>query len=239
MKKLLIGILAIIAVICLAACEEKKEPEVTTPTVVDSGETNTTTEPEFLPASQSDEMYQKVIDDYKGALATFNLEDIDAEEKMLNEYGYVNPNLVVHLTRYADTGAEITFDFYDIDKNGIKEFIVGVDGAPEAIYSYDKANQVPVKIYFQDAIERGRLNIYDNGIINSEGAGGAALHYYEFGKISPDGLGFESLEKIEEEYVDGNEVAEYRNAETGAKLDYKSMTDVFDKYIPNSEIVGF
>ena len=124
MKKLLIGILAIIAVICLAACEEKKEPEVTTPTVVDSGETNTTTEPEFLPASQSDEMYQKVIDDYKGALATFNLEDIDAEEKMLNEYGYVNPNLVVHLTRYADTGAEITFDFYDIDKNGIKEFII-------------------------------------------------------------------------------------------------------------------
>ncbi len=235
MKRALIGILVVIAAIGLAACEDKKEPEVTT-VVIESGEV--TPEPENLPALQNDEMYKEVIDEYKISLASYDLEDLDAEEKLLNEFGYVNPALIMHIARYQDTGAELTFDFYDIDKNEIDELIVGVSGAPTAIYSYDEVNKVPVKIYFLETIERGSLNIYDNGIINSEGAGGAALHYYEFGRISSDGLGFESLEKIEEEYVDGNEVAEYRNAETGDKLDYNSMADVFDKYNQNPEIVG-
>ena len=239
MKKLFLIALAVLVVACLAACGEKKEPENKPVDEVVSGEVATTPEPTDVADTQNAELYEAVINDYKAAFAFFSLDDIDGEEKLAEECKLVNTALVAHICRYSDAGAELTYDYYDIDKNGVDELIVGVSDSPEAIYSYDKANNVPVKIFFQETIERGSLSIYDNGSIYSEGSGGAALHYFEFGKMSADGLSFESLEKVEEEYLEEDQQPVYRNPETGETLAYTSFNDVADKYIANAEIVGF
>ena len=103
--------------------------------------------------------------------------------------------------------------------------------------SYDKTNKVPVKIFFQDTMERGSLFFYDNGIILSEGSGGAALHVFEFGKISADGLGYELVEKIYEEYTEGKDIPDYKDPDTGAILEYKSTDEIMNKYVSNAESV--
>ncbi len=243
MKKLLIGVLAIIASFSLVACGEKEEvtPNPGESNVVVNENVTETNELEnentSLPASSSDDMYQDVVDDYKLGIADYDLEDVDADQKLLTEHPYVNNSLVTHIARYEDNGTEVSFGYYDIDKNGVDELIVGASGAYGAIYSYDKTNKVPVRIFFLDTIERGSLSIYDNGIILSEGAGGAALHYYEIGKITGDGHGYDVLERIEEEYKSENEAPEYRNAESGATLEYKSLDDIMNKYVANANKV--
>ena len=239
MKKLLLIALAVLVVACLAACGEKKEPENKPVDEVVSGEVSTTTEPTDLPNTQNAELYEAVTDDYRAAFAFFSLDDVDGEEKLAEECKLVSTTLVAHICRYSDAGTEVTYNYYDIDKNGVDELIVGANGAPGAIYTYDQANKVPVKVFFQDTMERGSLSIYDNGTIYSEGAGGAALHYFEFGKMSADGLGYESLEKVEEEYLEENQAPVYRNPETGETLAYTSYNDVADKYIANAQTVEF
>lgn len=210
MKKVLIVIFAILAVACLVACENNQN---------------------------KNEKYQKIIDEYKGALASYNLDDLDADEKLLNAYKDVNLSIIQHLARYSDNGLQLSFGYYDIDKNGTDELFVGVSGAYGAIYSYDESTKNPVKIFYLDTLERGSLSIYDNGIIFSEGAGGAALHYFEFGKITQDGVGYNALEKIEEEYFEGVEFPDYRNSDTGTKLEYKSYDEIMEKYVSGSQIV--
>lgn len=68
----------------------------------------------------------------------------------------------------------------------------------------------------------------------SGGAGGAALHYYEFGKIASNGISYELLESIEEEYVDGNEIPEYRDNTTREALEYTSLDEIMSKYLENA-----
>jgi len=235
MKKLFLVVLAIIAVVCLAACGEKKEPEKVSGETVVSGEVSNI--PEAI-SSTSAEKYQAVIDDYKAAAAEFDLDDIDGEEKITAKYGYVNPSLIMHYARYKDTGIDFTFGYYDIDNNGVDELIVGLGGAAGAIYTYDEVNKIAVKVFFQDTLERGSLNGYDNGILCSSGAGGAALHYYEFGKMTADGLGYESLEKIEEEYVEGKDTPVYRNAESGDTLSYTSIDEIYNKYVGEAKLIS-
>ena len=235
MKKLLLFMLVITAAVCLVACGNQEKTQPVSNNETEKVEENS--EPATLPASQSDDMYQAVIDDYKFGLASFNLDDVDAEEKLVEEHGYANPSLVTHIARYEADGVEVTFAFYDIDKNGVDELLVGASGTLGAIYAYDKDYNVPVNIFFQDTMERGMLNIYDNGIICSEGSGGAALHYYEFGKMAANGVSYELLESIEEEYIYENEAPVYRDAKTGTTLEYKSLDEIMDKYVSGAKIV--
>lgn len=177
------------------------------------------------------EMYDALISNYENALKEYDLEDLDSEERIMEKYDISDTTLLMHIARYSGDGVKLTYSFYDIDKNGIDELLLEADEAIGAIYTYDQDINEPVSVFFQSTLERGNLSVYDNGIILSEGSGGAALHYFEFGKIDSDGVSYELLEAIEEEYIEGSETPVYRDAETGEELEYKSLDEIMNEYI--------
>lgn len=239
MKKLLIGIIAIILVIGLTACNETQETVTEAPQTTELVTTNEKVELELdtLLDSPSGDIYQDIIDDYTYVLNHYDIEKFEEEEQFFIDAGRSNTSLIFHILRNKDAGAEVTFAHYDIDQNGIEELMVGANGAYGAIYSFDPIKKAPVKIFFQDTMERGNLFIYDNGIICSEGAGGAALHYYEFGKIGADGATYEKLESVLEEYTEGAETPVYKDAKTEEVLGYKSLDELMNKYVANAKKV--
>lgn len=231
MKKFLLCVIAIVMIACLAACGSSKNEQVKD---ISSNESENVNVPRPL---TNEEMYGKIIEEYNKAVAEYNFDDIDVEEKIARQYPDVSLSLVAHIVRYKDNGVKVTFEYGDIDKNSINELLVGADGSIGAIYSYDKSKSTPVKIFYQDTMERGNLNIYDNDIIFSVGSGGAALHYYEFGKIAMDGVSYELIESIEEEYIAENEPPVYRDAKTGNTLEYKSSDEFMAKYVGYAELI--
>lgn len=228
MKKVVLGFLAVIATASLMACNNQKEivPQNNIPVVEDKD--NNVSEVKKL---TKEEMYSSLIGDYKKAISEYDIDDIEIDEKINNKYPLISSTLLMHITRYAKEGVELTYNYYDIDKNGVDELLVGASDSIGAIYTYDSNLQKVIKIFFQDTMERGTLSLYDNGIILSEGSGGAALHYYEFGRIASDGLSYELIESIEEEYINENETPIYRNAKTGEELSYSSLEEIMEKYI--------
>lgn len=187
-----------------------------------------------IPAESSD-IYEGIIANYKNAVAEYDLEDIDSDAKLEQKYPLINLSLIMHIARYSSEGVKLTYAFYDVNKDGTNELLVCADNACGAIYSYDKNSNQVIKIHFLDTMERGNLSIYDNGVILTSGAGGAALHYYEYGRISEDTISYEVLESVIEEYVDGNEIPIYKKYDTEEVLDYKSLTEIDEKYISDAK----
>ncbi len=192
-----------------------------------------------------EEMYKSIINDYKNAVSEYNENDIEILEKIESKYSMVNSTIVFLVNRYPELGPKIAYTFYDIDKNGIKELIVGIryntdrDLNEGAIYSYNTNSKKVEKIYYQDTMERGHLYIYDNGIIFSEGSGGAYVHAYRFGEISENGYSFEELENIEEEYTQENSNPVYRDYKANKVLNYRSLDEIKTKYLKNSNAIKF
>lgn len=188
------------------------------------------------------EMYEDIIKEYKDAQSEFDLEN---EDSIISKYKMVNSTILYMVTRYKEYNQEIAYTYYDIDKNGIKELIVGVGDKSNngfsvgAIYSYNPNSKKAEKIYFQDTMERGNLDIYDNGILFSAGSGGAALHIAEFGKIGANGYSYEQLEWVEEEINEEGTSAKYTELNTKKVLDYKSWDEMTDKYLKNAKKVKF
>ena len=235
MKKFLIAVLVILTVVGLVACGNKNEIKP----VDDNTDENVSTEvvdEAVIKDLTNSEMYNGLIGDYENALEEYDLENIDADENIQNKYPLVSMTLITHVARYSNEGINLTYAFYDIDKNGVDELLIGADGSVGAIYSYDYKNDTPVKIIFQSTMERGNMDVYDNGVILSGGAGGAALHYYEFGKIASNGISYELIESIEEEYVDGNEIPEYRDNLTREVLEYANLDEIMNKYLENANV---
>lgn len=198
--------------------------------------------------TNEEEVYASVINDYKNAINEYDEEDYDILEKIESKYPNVNPTIVFmsnRTSRNMEQDAKVQYAYYDIDKNGISELIVGIgynngnSFYEGAIYSYNKDSNSVEKVFYQDTMERGSLSVYDNGIIFSEGSGGAALHYYEFGKISQDGHSYELIESIEEEYIQENSNPVYKNYETNQKLNYNSLDEIKAKYLNNSNAVKY
>lgn len=191
------------------------------------------------------EMYDSILEQYKDAMAEYNVEDIDIDDNFKVKYNMVSDTLLFHVIHYQNNGVELRYAYYDIDKNGVNELIMGNgtkgnnDFYAGAIYAYNKDAKKPEKVYYQSTLERGSLNIYDNGIINSEGSGGAALHYYSFGKIAENGYSYESIEEIEEEYVQENKSPIYRDYNKNVELSYKGLDEIKNKYLNNSKAIEF
>jgi hypothetical protein len=179
-----------------------------------------------------EEIYKEIINEYKNAKEEFEQDDtLSLEEK----YPLVSETLITHIIRYKET-TQLSYTYYDIDNNGTKELILGLKEddntlMPAAIYTHND-NEVK-KIYYLDTIERGNLEIYDNGILYSTGAGSATTHYYRFYKIASDGISLETLENIKEEYITDTEV-KYYEGDTENTLDYKDSNEILKKYINNS-----
>lgn len=237
MKKLFLLALALVSTVCLAACGEQNKPTKTSGEVVVSGEA--TPEKDEPVALSNEDAYKEVMDQYKNAWSTYDIEDFEGEEEFFNNHLLVNPAIITHLARYKEEGLELTFKFYDIDKNGIDELIVGVSGSPAAIYSRNEDGKVVSSIIYLDTIERGSLVIYDNGVILCQGAGGAALHYYSFGKIAADKVDLEELASIEEEYVEGKDTPVYKDHNTGDVLEYTSLDEIMNKYVSGANEIKF
>lgn len=242
MFSVLIIAILVMTIFVLTGCEKNQEGNnavVNSNTLenntVETDVTNTTSENKEKLSNE--EMYGDLIKNYEKALAEFDMDNLDSEEEIKSKYGIEDLTLIMHIARYAEDGVKLTKEFYDIDKNGIDELILGADNGIGVIYSYDTKTNKPVFIFAQDTLERGSASIYDNGVIYSGGSGGAMLHVYEFGKISEDGISYKLLEKVEEEYMEDSETPEYRNTATGRKLDYKSLDEVTDKYILNAKVV--
>ena len=179
-------------------------------------------------------MYDSIFEAYKEAMEKYESEEY-SQETLEKKYSLVNADLIAHVSRYKSNDVKLTYGFYDIDQNDVRELVIGASGTPGAIYSYDTEKEEPVKIYYQSTLERGNLSMYDNGIILSHGSGGATLHYYEFGKIADDGISFESIEEIEEEYKGENTNSIYRNFNTRKKLEYKDIDEIMNKYVSDSK----
>lgn len=233
MKKLLMGVLAILAMASLVACGNKNVEPTSSPNpsqnqveVVPSN----SVEPVVENVS-NEEMYANVISSYQTAMAEYDLENIPEDEEFMNQYPFVSGTLLTHVLRYSGDGVKMTYSFYDINHDGVDELLMGANGSIGAIYAYDKTSKNPVKIYFQSTMERGNLDIYDNGVILSEGAGGAALHYYEFGRIAENTATYELIESIEEEYVDASTTPVYRDSTSRETLAYTSLDEIMNKYV--------
>ncbi|MCR5186436.1 MAG: hypothetical protein K6D97_04895 [Clostridia bacterium] len=186
----------------------------------------------------NDDRYKDVISQYKEAYETFDLDNFESEEEISSKYNLVNPSLIVHVAQYSENGVELTYEYYDVDQNGVDELIVGASGAAGAIYSFDENNNKAVKIFYQDTMERGNLSIYDNGVLLSAGSAGAVVHIYEFGKISDDGKSYELFEAIQEEYEMGSdELPTYKDVNTNKELKYKSYDEIAEKYLSGAKEV--
>lgn len=194
--------------------------------------------------SSNEEMYGSIVNQYKNAFDEFDINDVAAEDALLKKYNMVNEQLMLHVARYDNN--VLKYAYYDLDKNGIDELFVGVGPKEDAkaiylgaIYSYNTKSNKVEKLYFQDTLERGELQAYDNGIIFSNGSGGAALHYFQFGKIASDGYSYEYIEEIEEKFTDGNVKPEYNEYRKKIKLNYQNANEFLNKYIGNSKAIEF
>lgn len=228
MKKIILLLLAVLIMTSLVACEGQKENEpIPTPdnTIIDDGGKQQETVPTI------EEMYGALMKDYEAALSEYDLEDFESDMTIGDKYPMVSTSLIAHIARYADNDVKLSYINYDVDNNGIQELLVGASGNIGAIYSYNEIAYQPCIIYFQETLERGSLSVYNNGIIFSEGSGGAALHYYEFGKMASNGISYERLEAIEEEYVEGSESPIYRDCETEETLNYKGLDEIITRYL--------
>lgn len=191
---------------------------------------------ETISEENLEDIYSEVLKDYKLAKEEYDPNQVSS---INSKYPLVNETLISHVYLYSKNNIGIGYTFYDIDNNGRKELIVGVTNAtdnslvPAAIYTYTSNKEIK-KIYFLDTIERGNLAIYDNGVIYSNGSGGAVIHYYNFFKMSSDGNSLETLEQIREEYKSSNDV-KYYNDETNKELNYKSSDEIIAKYINGSK----
>lgn len=181
----------------------------------------------------NEEMYGTILNNYRNAMKEYDINDTDSQIKVGNKYELISMTLVMHVARYKNNGVKLTYSFYDIDKNGVNELIVAADGSAGALYTYDTKNNKVEKLYYLDTLERGSLSIYDNGVIFAQGAGGAAIHYFEFGKIV-NGTTYEMIEGVKEEYKDENSNPEYSDVKSERKLDYKSLDEIKSKYIGNA-----
>lgn len=205
---------------------------------------NTTVNNNQTKLSEED-MYKDILSEYRDAKKRIEEKGYDAYDDAESEFKNSNPAMIQHYMHYNDSGVKMAYTYYDIDKNGTKELIVGVTDSHSsgfyagAIYAYNPNSKRAEKIYYQDTLERGTMSVYDNGIIHTAGAGGAALHFYSYGKIGNDGYSYNEIEYIEEEYKYESTKPEYSNARTGARLSYTSLDEIQNKYLGNAKEVSF
>lgn len=205
-----------------------------------TNETTNKTTNEAKQEEKVEDIYSEVIKSYKLAKEEYDPNQVST---INTKYSLVNETLISHVYVYSENNVGIGYTFYDIDNNGKKELIVGVTNGsdnsmmPVAIYTYTKNKEVK-KIYFLETIERGNLAIYNNGVIYSNGSGGAAIHYYDFFKMSSDGSSLETLEKVREEYKTSTDVKYYNN-ENDKELNYKNINEIETKYINGSKEIKF
>jgi hypothetical protein len=93
MKKIILLVLAVITILSLVACGEQEKPVKPSGETVVSGEV--TPEKDEPVAVSNEDIYKEVMEQYRDAFATYDLEDVDGEEEFFNNHPLVNPSLMI------------------------------------------------------------------------------------------------------------------------------------------------
>ena len=178
-----------------------------------------------------EEKYSKIIEEYKNAI---NDNEYNNSTNTEEKYPNINDNMMHHY--HADKSISFNYIYYDINKDGKNELIIG-DGKDSIfeIYTYDgnKTNR-----FFNESClgERCSTEIYSNGIIYFYGSGGANIHGLDFYKIANDGYSEDTIKSYEVEY-DENKNITITDEITNTKTNYKSDEEVISNVVGNANKV--
>ena len=172
------------------------------------------------------DIYQEVINQYKEIINS-NLSD---EEINQDKYNYAT---------YTDCGTyqclkenKWYYTYYDVDKDNHDELLISYDSDNKhfvtTIYTNDGTNIKEVAKYWS----RNRLyGIYDNGLIVTNGSGGATLEGYSFQTID------NSTDKDYEVNYNNSEVESIIDMKTEKKTNYKTVEELLSDNIGNNQKV--
>ena len=174
----------------------------------------------------SNDIYQEVINQYKEIINS-NLSD---EEINQDKYNYAS---------YTDCGTyqclkenKWYYTYYDIDKDNHDELLISYESDNKhfvtTIYTNDGTNIKEVAKYWS----RNRLyGIYDNGLIVTNGSGGATVEGYSFQTID------KSTDKDYEVNYNNSEIESIIDMKTEKKTDYNTVEELLSDNIGNNQKV--
>ena len=174
------------------------------------------------------ERYSSIIEEYKKAM-----NDIGYNDNMDVEKNY--PNINEYMMHYYHGGsASFSYVFYDINKDGKNEMIVG-DGSNGIYEMYTYDGSKAIKFYNQSCLgDRCNSSIYDNGIIYFYGSGGASVHGLDFYKIGDDGYSKDTFKSYSVEY-DSNGNVTITDELTKTTTNYKTDDEVINDVVGSSK----
>lgn len=187
----------------------------------------TTNNTEEKQNTSNNDIYQEVINQYKEIINS-NLSD---EEINQEKYNYAS---------YTDCGTyqclkenKWYYTYYDIDKDNHDELLISYDSDNKhfvtTIYTNDGTNIKEVAKYWS----RNRLyGIYDNGLIVTNGSGGATLEGYSFQTID------KSTDKDYEVNYNNSEIESIIDMKTEKKADYNTVEELLSDNIGNNQKVN-
>ncbi len=195
---------------------------------------------EEIKLQKTDVDYSEVINQYKQAVKKdFYYDVLEDSNKDINDYKgkYVSENVLHHAMFSRKFG--VYYAMIDINNDGISELVIGAGEEAEYLGEYDiftyNDNKVvplfPVGTFY----ERSYHTIYDNGVIQHDGSGGAAYHSVNFYKLPTDTDKVEFIKgfTIEEGlYYESNSDGErnQRISEGDYNSQYKELTSNKVKY---------
>ena len=177
--------------------------------------------------TSSSDIYQEVINQYKEIINS-NLSD---EEINQDKYNYAS---------YTDCGTyqclkenKWYYTYYDIDKDNRDELLISYESDNKhfvtTIYTNAGTNIKEVAKYWS----RNRLyGIYDNGLIVTNGSGGATIEGYSFQTID------KSTDKDYEINYNNSEVESIIDMKTEKKTNYKTIEELLSDNIGNNQKVN-
>lgn len=151
-----------------------------------------------------EEIYQPILNNYTEVInASLNGVDVhELGEKYDMDYYWLNalPN-----------AADVQYAFYDIDQNGISELFIQNSADLYDAFGYD-GNKIVRLIDPSGLGNRGKLTLYQNGIIETLSYGGQAS-VYGFYRMSANGFTLEKTDQLYQSFDqynrNGNKITEY------------------------------
>ena len=172
------------------------------------------------------DIYQEVINQYKEIINS-NLSDEEINQDKYNYASYTNCGTYQCLKEN-----KWYYTYYDINKDNHDELLISYESDNKhfvtTIYTNDGTNIKEVAKYWS----RNRLyGIYDNGLIVTNGSGGATVAGYSFQTID------KSIDKDYEVNYNNSEIESIIDMKTEKKTDYNTVEELLSDNIGNNQKV--
>ena len=178
----------------------------------------------------NEKIYEAVIKDYKDALTKGSVAD-DPD----TGYQYANGYAIFNYYYNENNKPTMQYAFYDINKDGNDEMIITSNGNIIDIYGHNDNNILLIMKDNRGCLgERCQIdNIYDNGLIEFSGSGGATVHGIDFYTINSNNV-LETINSYVIIYNDENSYTIY----DGKTYDYSTGTGTKAKYTTTEELIA-